>query len=477
MLALYVLLVVLLSWHGLHRYLLAWQWWKHRDRPPEAAPLRAFPRVTVQLPVYNERDVVGRLVDAAAALDWPADRLQIQLLDDSSDDTPDAAAPALARARRRGLDVLHVRRRARTGYKAAALAEGLRTATGEFIAIFDADFVPAADFLRALVPHFADPGVGMVQARWGHLNRHHSSLTEAQAVLLDGHFVIEHTARNRSGAWFNFNGTAGVWRRTAIEAAGGWQHDTLTEDLDLSYRAQLAGWRFVYVVDHVVPAELPETMNAFRGQQRRWAKGSVETARKLGGRVLASAAPWRVRLEALVHLHANLAYPLALAVALVLPAVVLTAPETSWSRHLLVDLPGFLLATSANGMFYALSQGGRRLRQLPAVMALGLGMAVSQSVAVSEALLGRRTPFIRTPKRGAGTPSYLAGRTGSALAELLLAALHLGVAGWAAQQGHWGSVPFLLLFGGGFAWVGGVGAMEALPARAPQGPAESVLAK
>lgn len=480
LLAAYAFLVFVLCLYGAHRYGLAVVWWRTRNRPPVVPPPPAeLPYVTVQLPVFNERDVVGRLVDAVAALDWPADRLQIQLLDDSTDDTARAAAHALARARAQGIDAEVLHRDDRTGFKAGALAAGLESARGELIAIFDADFVPNPGFLRALVPHFSEPEVGMVQARWGHLNRDANAVTRAEAVLLDGHFVLEHVARNRGGAWFNFNGTAGIWRRSAIEDAGGWQHDTLTEDLDLSYRAQLRGWRFVYRVDEVVPAELPDGLAAFRGQQRRWAKGSVETAAKLRGAVWRSAAPQKTRLEALFHLHANLSWPLALLLALLLPAVVLWGPASSWSRHLLVDLPGFLVATSGNVVFYALAAPDKRRRwQVPLAMLLAIGITVNQSMAVFEAWRGQRTAFVRTPKRGAGEGSYRAPRASTVPAELLLAAWHLGaaVAVMVVHPERWGSVPFLLLFGLGFGWVGGAGLFDGRWRHREAAP-EAVLAK
>jgi hypothetical protein len=452
----YALLVACLGLYGLHRLVLVATWWRTRSRPPVVPELPAvLPRVTVQIPVYNERDVVARVVEAVAALDWPTDRLQIQLLDDSTDDTAACAAGAVARARARGIDVDVRRRTARTGFKAGALAEGLRTATGELVAIFDADFIPAPDFLHRLVPHFSDPQVGMVQAAWGHLDRDNSALVRAQAALLDGHFAIEHTARHRGGHWFNFNGTAGTWRRSCIDDAGGWQGDTLTEDLDLSYRAQLRGWRFVYRPDVVVPAELPASVGAFCTQQRRWAKGSVQTARKLRPAVLRSGAPLATRLEALFHLHANLAWPLSLALAILLPFVAVLEPSNSLARHVLVDLPGFLVTLGGNATFYALAAPRGRRREVPLALLLAVGISARQSAAVVEGLLGRRGEFARTPKQGRGQGSYRSAGGGWPGIEPALATLHLGAAAYlvVAAPERWGSVPFLLLFAGGFGWV------------------------
>jgi hypothetical protein len=320
----------------------------------------------------------------------------------------------------------------------------------------------------------------MVQARWGHLNREESILTLAQSIMLDAHFSVEHLARNRSGAWFNFNGTAGVWRRAAIEGGGGWQGDTLTEDLDLSYRAQMAGWNFVYLDDLIVPAEVPATLGAFRAQQARWAKGSLETAKKLGMRVWASPAPPFVKAEALQHLFANLAWPLALAVALLMPAVALGGESGGWARHLFLDLPAFVFATSSHALFFLLPgrRGARKAwRVLPAVLALGTGMAVAQSLAVFDALRGRRSAFVRTPKRGDGSGSYRAGNVGSGWIELALSAWHVvGILGAAALE-RWGSIPFMLLFASGFAWVGLLALSERKQlAVAPVLP-EAVLAK
>ena len=427
---------------------------------PACALLPAdLPRVTVQLPVYNERDVVERLVDAAAALDWPADRLEIQLLDDSTDDTAQRAGPALARARARGLSVSVLRRADRSGFKAGALAAGLTRAQSDVLAIFDADFVPDPAFLRRTVPHLLQDGVGMVQCRWGHLNADSGALTQAEAGLLDGHFVVEQVARNRSGAWFNFNGTAGIWRRAAIEAGGGWQHDTLTEDLDLSYRAQLAGWRFVYLVDDAVPAELPDSMAAFRAQQRRWAKGSIETLRKLGGRILRAPVPLRVKAEALSHLGANLAWPLVVVLSVLLPLVVV-GRGTASTGHLWLDLPAFGFSIGVNSLYYA-AAGGWRWRRIPLVLALGIGMAVAQSLATFDGLRGAPSAFVRTPKNGGGTGSYEPVaelprsdvRVGTFPVEAGLSLLSFSAAAVAASRGQLGSLPFLFLFGTGYAWV------------------------
>lgn len=296
-----------LSLFGAHRAALtASFWYRWRQTPTPSLP-SVWPSVTVQLPVFNERDVVERLVDRAAQLSYPGP-LQIQVLDDSTDDTTERAARAVTRWKAQGVDIALRHREDRQGFKAGALEEAMPHATGEFIAIFDADFLPPQDFLLQTLPHFG-PGIGMVQARWGHDNDRGSLLTRLQAVLLDGHFVIEHTARHRSGRWFNFNGTAGVWRRETIQDGGGWQHDTLTEDLDLSYRCQLRGWRFVYLPDVVVLAELPPSLRAFKSQQHRWAKGSIQTLLKLGPTLLRAPIPLRVKLEALLHLSNNLAYP------------------------------------------------------------------------------------------------------------------------------------------------------------------------
>lgn len=467
-LGVYLSVLVGLSAFGLHRLHMAFTYLRFRHAGArEPSPPEDWPQVTVQLPLYNERYVAERLIRATAALDWPRDRLHLQVLDDSTDDTVTLVAAVVEQLRAEGHDIVHLRRSERQGFKAGALSHGLERAKGELVAVFDADFVPAQDFLKRTVPHFADPGVGMVQARWGHINREFSWLTRAQSVLLDGHFLIEHTARNRSGRFFNFNGTAGVWRRAAIDEAGGWQHDTLTEDLDLSYRAQLKGWRFVFLPEVVAPAEVPVDMNAFKAQQHRWAKGSIQVARKLLPRILRSSQPLKVKLEALVHLTGNLGYPLLVTLALMAPFALHRRAELGLHQTLVIDLPFFLGATLSVSVFYLLSQRelGRsaleRWATLPVVLAVGIALAVNNSRATVEALLGQVSPFVRTPKLGVvGRASrlhgvaYQARRNAFALVELALAAVYLLTIIQAARAGLWVTVPFLALFLAGFLLAG-----------------------
>jgi len=483
--AAYYMTLGVLALYGLHRLVLLAGWWRHRARalPAPAPPAadEAWPLVTVQLPLYNERFVAERLLRAVARLDYPAGRLEVQVLDDSTDDTRAIASAVCAELRRAGVDIHHLCRGERTGFKAGALAAGLEVARGELVCIFDADFVPAPDFLRRLVPWFADPGLGMVQARWGHLNREDSLATRVQAMLLDGHFAIEHFARNRTGCFFNFNGTAGVWRRAAIEDADGWRADTLTEDLDLSYRAQLAGWRFLFLPDVVVPAELPAEIADFEAQQHRWAKGAAQTARKLLPRILAAPLPGYVRREAFVHLTANVCYPLmALLAALIFPAMLLRR-GVGWVQLAAVDLPLFAVASGGVLLFYLASQHAvgepwrERIRLLPALMATGVGLSVPNSAAVVSGVFTRGGVFQRTPKyrrEGGGTSrargGYGGGRRLSFWVEGALAAYFLGCVVAAVALGMWPSLPFLYLFlqGYGYQFLAALrlGADAAVPA-------------
>ncbi len=468
-LALYYLVLGTLAAYGLHRLLLVREYLKNgADGPAPPADAQLWPMVTVQLPIFNERYVSERLIDAVAALDYEAGRLEIQVLDDSTDDTAEVIRASVEAHRRRGVDIVHLHRKDRSGYKAGALEAGQKVAKGELLAVFDADFVPPSDFLRRTVPHFRDPGIGMVQARWGHLNRNDSLLTRVQAILLDGHFVVEHAARHGSGCLFNFNGTAGVWRRKAIEDAGGWQHDTLTEDLDLSYRAQLRGWRFHYLSDLVVPAELPIDIDSFKSQQHRWAMGSIQTCRKLLLAVLRAPISWRAKLEAFVHLTANSTYLLMVLLSLlVFPAMIFRQGEESW-KVLLIDLPLFGSATLALAAFFLISQrkeGGApkasALGQLPALMALGIGLAVNNTRAVVAGWRERGGVFHRTPKYRAGTQSeilppvktYLLRRSSSLMVEGLFALYFAFCFLLAIFTEMWLSLPFLWLFLQGYGYV------------------------
>ncbi|MED5370443.1 MAG: glycosyltransferase [Myxococcota bacterium] len=472
-----------LSLFGAHRAgLTASFWWRWSERP-EPRMTSTWPAVTIQLPVFNERDVVGRLVDHACKLSYPGP-LQIQVLDDSTDDTTERAMQAVERWQAQGVDIQLHHREDRQGFKAGALQDAMPLVRGEFIAIFDADFLPPHDFLLRAMPHFG-PGVGMVQARWGHANDHASLLTRLEAVLLDGHFVIEHTARHRSGRWFNFNGTAGIWRRETIESAGGWQHDTLTEDLDLSYRAQLQGWRFVYLPQVVVPAELPPSLRAFKSQQHRWAKGSIQTLLKLGPTLARAPIPLRVKAEALLHLSNNLAYPPLVLLTLLTPLAVWIRGQEDVPMAWL-DLPFFLLATVGVLFFYGSSQLAvyrdwpRRLLRIPGVMALGMGMAINQSRAVIEALRGQRSPFVRTPKAGdAERSSYRMPGHWSVVLEAGLALYHLVGVLLAFDLSYWPALGLQALLLSGFwgvAWFSfrpGAGAGRGAPPPASPHPAST----
>jgi cellulose synthase/poly-beta-1,6-N-acetylglucosamine synthase-like glycosyltransferase len=475
----YFFCMALLVVYAVHRFHLVVLYLRHRPRESQAAPVRAvhLPRLTVQLPLYNERFVAGRILEAVCRLDYPKDRLEIQILDDSTDSTRDFCRRQADRYRAAGFDIRHLPRDSRRGFKAGALAEGLRQATGEYIAIFDADFVPPPDFARRALPCFADPQVGMVQARWGHLNRESSTLTRVQSIFLDGHFLIEQTARSRTGRYFNFNGTAGIWRRACIESAGGWQHDTLTEDLDLSYRAQMAGWRFVFLPALVAEGELPTQMNAFKSQQHRWAKGSIQTGLKLLPKLLKGPAPLRVKTEAFFHLTGNLAYLLMVAVSLLYFPAMRIRERMEWHRLLALDLPILLLGSGSVLVFYVLSQREigagwwKTLRDLPCLVSVGMGLCLSNALAVMEALLGWRTDFVRTPKVPPGSRSANAGGdyrsklSPVVLAELAGTAYFLMVLLYSVRHAIYVSVPFVLLFLSGFAFSAARSLTEGLAAR------------
>jgi cellulose synthase/poly-beta-1,6-N-acetylglucosamine synthase-like glycosyltransferase len=413
----YFVVMIILAFYGIHRYQLVWLYFRNKknavkwSEPPMRFAEGQLPFVTIQLPIFNEQFVIDRLIDAVCKLDYPRDRFEIQVLDDSTDETTGVAQEIVERYARgfAGMEpqpIVYLHRSNRHGYKAGALDKGLDVAQGEFVAIFDADFVPPPQWVKQVIHHFAEPEIGMVQTRWTHLNRNYSFLTQVEAILLDGHFVLEHGGRSRAGVFFNFNGTAGMWRRETISTAGGWQHDTLTEDTDLSYRAQLGGWQFKYLQDVECPAELPIEMTAFKTQQARWAKGLIQTGKKILPRVLKSNAPWHTKLEAWYHLTANISYPLMIVLSvLLMPAMIIR----SWQgllQMLLIDFPLFIASTMSVSTFYMVSQKElypkswyMSMLYIPFVMALGgVGLTITNTKAVLEALFGVKSAFARTPK-------------------------------------------------------------------------------
>jgi cellulose synthase/poly-beta-1,6-N-acetylglucosamine synthase-like glycosyltransferase len=467
----YFLVLVVLAAYGIHRYVLVYNYFRYRHRVPPVPPVPAeWPKVTIQLPIFNERYVIERLVDAIAQFDYPHEKLDIQVLDDSTDETREIARGCVERYQQLGLPISYHLRTSREGYKAGALQEGLKTAQGEFVAIFDADFLPPADFLRRTIPYFADPKLGMAQTRWSYVNRHYSLLTEVEGILLDGHFVIEHCARYRRGSFFNFNGTAGVWRRSTIDDAGGWQHDTLTEDTDLSYRAQLRGWQFVYLPEIECPSELPVEMNAFKSQQARWAKGLMQTAKKILPRVLKAPVPGHVKAEAIFHLTANLSYPLMVFLSVILLPAMIVRFYQGWFQVLLIDLPLFLASTCSISSFYLASQRvlfpktwKRTFWFLPFVMAVGIGLSVRNAVSVMEAIFGKKSEFTRTPKyriegRRQGSAwlkkSYRKGAGWMPFAEVALGIYFAFTVYYAISNENYLTVPFLLLFVWGYLYTG-----------------------
>jgi cellulose synthase/poly-beta-1,6-N-acetylglucosamine synthase-like glycosyltransferase len=465
----YFTILVILSIYGIHRYYLAYLYLKNRHKLP--SPRQEFehlPRVTVQLPIFNERYVIERLLEAVTRIDYPRELIEIQVLDDSTDETGMVCSRLVSEYAGAGYPISYHHREHRQGFKAGALAEGMKTATGEFIAIFDADFVPPPSVLRQMIHYFTDPEVAVVQGRWTWLNRRYSNLTEVEAILLDGHFVIEHGGRSFSGRFFNFNGTAGMWRRSAIEDAGGWQHDTLTEDTDLSYRAQLKGWKFVYDPRIECPSELPVEMNAFKAQQARWAKGLTQTATKLLPAIWRSSQPRAVKLEATFHLTANLAYPLMVLFAVILLPAMIVRFYQGWFQMLYLDLPLFLASTCSVSTFYMVAQRElyprawlSRVKYVPFVMATGIGLSLKNSKVVIEALLGRKSEFVRTPKyrvegrEGSWESKKYLGRAGwIAALELSLAVYFLFNVVYSCTIENYLTTPFLALFFMGYSYMG-----------------------
>ncbi|OFW05505.1 MAG: glycosyl transferase family 2 [Acidobacteria bacterium RIFCSPLOWO2_12_FULL_59_11] len=466
----YFLVLIALAVYSIHRYYLVYTYFRYRRNLPELppGPLEPLPRVTVQLPLYNELYVTERLIEEVCRLDYPRELLEIQVLDDSTDDTVAIARTCVERLAALGHPIRYLHRTNREGFKAGALAEGLHQAQGEFIAIFDADFLPPPDFLHRTLPYFHTPQVGMVQTRWNYINRNYSLLTQIQAILLDGHFTLEHGARFRSGCFFNFNGTAGIWRRKAIEEAGGWQHDTLTEDTDLSYRAQLQGWKFLYLPEIECFSELPVEINSFKVQQARWAKGLVQVALKLLPTLWRSSVPRRVKIEAFFHLTANFSYPLMIALmGLLLPAMIVRFYQ-GWFQMLYIDLPLLLAATCSISTFYLVSQRElfpedwkRTIKYVPLLMATGIGLTITNAWAVLGALFGVRSEFVRTPKYRIESGRdrvfsklYRHHAHWVALVEILLGCYFAFTVQYAISNENYGTVPFLCVFVLGYLGTG-----------------------
>ncbi len=468
----YFVVLVILAGYGFHRYQLVWMYYRNKKNKT-TAPKSHFvelPLVTIQLPIFNEQFVIDRLVDSICKLEYPREKLDIQVLDDSTDETVEVARAVVERYAAMGHPITYIHRTDRHGFKAGALDHGLKVARGEFVAIFDADFTPPADWLMKVIHHFAEPDIGMVQTRWTHLNRNYSFLTQVEAILLDGHFILEHGGRSRSGVFFNFNGTAGMWRIKAIEDAGGWQHDTLTEDTDLSYRCQLKGWKFLYLQDVECPAELPIEMTAFKTQQVRWAKGLIQCAVKDLPRIFRSKdIDLREKIEAWYHLTANISYPLMIVLSvLLLPAMIIRFYQ-GWFQMLYIDVPLFLASTFSISSFYLVSQKElypgkwyKSILYLPCLMALGIGLTITNSKGVIEALIGHQTAFARTPKyrvQQKGERSKAARKYRKRLGivpwiELAVGSYFALTVWYAIVNENYITIPFLILFVYGYWYTG-----------------------
>lgn len=470
--SLYFGILFVLSLYGFYRLKMVYTFWRYQEyKPTPKAQFEELPRVTVQLPLFNEMYVVERLLKAVTELDYPRDRLEIQVLDDSTDETVEITARAVKKYRKLGFDICHYHRKDRSGFKAGALEAGLKKAKGDLLAIFDADFIPRPDCIKKMVHFFTEPQVGMVQMRWSHINGDYSLLTKIQSIMLDGHFVVEQMARNRCGTFFNFNGTAGMWRKEAIEFSGGWQHDTLTEDTDLSYRAQLMGWRFIYLLDDDVPAELPVEINAFKAQQRRWAKGLIQVGIKLLGRIMRNPLlPRHVKVEMFFRLTSNIAAPLMIVLALLHLPVLIVRYNQGFFHLLLFDLPILLFSTISVLTFYGSAQRylypetwTKRMKYLPLVMAMGIGLTFSNARAVLEAVFGIKSSFVRTPKYKvesnkdgwfAQAMKYRRKSGWIPIFEVLCACYFAFTIYYAVTRGIFGTIPFLFIFLFGYGYTG-----------------------
>ena len=466
----YFAVMILLSIYGIHRYTLCYLYYKYKKnyQPDPPCHFDELPRVTVQLPIFNEQFVIDRLIEAVCAMEYPREKLDIQVLDDSTDETQEVAAGIVARYAAMGHPIEYIHRTNRHGYKAGALEAGLTVAKGEFVAIFDADFMPPPDWIMKVIHHFAEPGIGMVQTRWAHMNRDYSMLTKIEAILLDGHFIIEHGARVRTGDFFNFNGTAGMWRIQAITDGGGWQHDTLTEDTDLSYRSQLAGWKFKYLPHVECPSELPIEMTAFKTQQARWAKGLIQTSIKVLPQMFKANVPRRIKIEAVYHLTANLSYPLMIVMSVLLIPAMICRFYQGWFQMLLIDVPLFAASTFSIAVFYLASERElfpktwwKTVYYLPLVMAIGIGLTVTNTKAVMEALFGVKSPFVRTPKyrvakkgEKSQAAKYRKRLVLTPWIELLIGCYFMAAILYTFANQNYFTAPFLILFVIGYWYTG-----------------------
>ena len=466
----YDLLLCTIALYSFHRLLIIWRFYCHRHRSIQPAYYYAdtdLPNVTVQLPIFNELYVVDRLLKAVSQLNYPLDKLEIQVLDDSTDETRDICRRQVQQLKQQNLNIHHIHRQQRQGFKAGALDYGLTLANGELVAIFDADFVPMPDTLLKMVHHFSDPRVGMVQARWEHLNRNYSTLTELQALMLDGHFVAEQTSRSRTGCFFNFNGTAGIWRIATIFDAGGWRHSTVTEDLDLSYRAQMRDWRCVYLPEIQVPAELPMEMNSFKSQQFRWAKGSSQVARQLLPSILRADLPAYIKWEAFFHLTNNFNYLLML-LLLVLSLPYQLYVTYDWRYALFFYGPLSLSTSFSLISFYLIAQRQPHtnwfswdlLKHLMLLMGVGIGLSINQSLAICDGLMRSNTDFVRTPKHGVIRTTenwldkkYRAAKSWVPYGELIMMVYLMLTIAIAFTNHHYLSLPFLILFLAGYVYT------------------------
>jgi len=476
LLSIYGLCIAALFIYGVNCYYMVWRFWKTHRRV--AARLRQqieavqtispdnaqLPYVTTQIPLYNEANVAERVIRAVADIDYPSAQHEIQILDDSTDETRSIVDAVAAALRLSGKDVQVFRRDSRQGFKAGALAAGLAVCKGELVAIFDSDFVPDKNFLQQMIPVLlADKKLAFVQARWGHLNAGHSILTQAQSIGIDGHFMIEQSARAYNGFFMNFNGTAGVWRKSAIKDAGGWQADTLTEDMDLSYRCQLAGWRATFLPDVVVPAELPQTYTAFKSQQFRWAKGSIQTALKLFPCVLKSDVNTTAKIQAFLHLTHYCIHPIMVVLSLLtLPVLLIMSVSLPWQIMTLL-MACIIVAICGPNSLYITSQivthnSLKKLFYLPVLMCVGVGIALSNTRAVIEALLNIKSGFVRTPKLGdTKSKRYRIYRVRAPIFpvfEILLGFYCMISLLFYLEAKHYMIGPFLLIYACGFLLVG-----------------------